>query len=198
MECIVSCSLIGQLCLGGPDYSSCTVNSHAGIGIVKKLILWCLLPLLRLLKKSTLDYIKRVSTNFILIFTSLCRCYVFFWTVTVYMILIIWVFFSFLSSLSQTGNKLEWSFVCAFNTDKQTKHLSHLRFVSRTADQIFLPQIFEFFIHVIFYVIKHYIFVSFSFVSLYFVTWHMIIIIHVFKSNTFALPCFDSTEQYLI
>ena len=189
----LSCSLIGQLCVGGPDYSSCTVNSHASIGIVKKFILWCLLPLLRLLEQSTLDYLKRVSTNLILIFTSLCRCYVIFWSVTFYVILIIWVLFSFLSSLSQMGNKLEWSFVCAFNTDKQTTHLSHLRFVSRTADQIFLAQILEFFIHVIFYVIKHYVFVSFSFMSLYFVTWRMII--HVFKSNIFAQLCFDSTEQ---
>ena len=28
---LLSCSLIGQLCVGGPDYSDCTVNSHAGI-----------------------------------------------------------------------------------------------------------------------------------------------------------------------
>ena len=139
---LLSCSLIGQLCVGGPDYSNCTVNSHAGIGIVKKLILWCLLLLLRLLEQSSLDYVKRFSTNLILMFTSLCRFYVFFWSVTFYVILIIWVLFSFLSSLSQTGNKLEWSFVCSFNTDKQMKHLSHLRFVSCTTDQIFLAQIF--------------------------------------------------------
>lgn len=34
---LLSCSLISQLCVGGPDYSNCTVNSHAGIGIVKKI-----------------------------------------------------------------------------------------------------------------------------------------------------------------
>lgn len=104
---LLSCSLIVQLCVGGPDYSNCTVNSHAGIGIVKKFILWCLLLLLRLLEQSSLDYVKRFSTNLILMFTSLCRCYVFFWSVTFYVILIIWVLFSFLSSLSQMGNKLE-------------------------------------------------------------------------------------------
>ena len=55
--------------------------------------------------------------------------------------------------------------MCAFNTDKQLmKHLSHLRFVSHTADFL-CTNLYEFFIHVIFYVIKHDIFVSFSFMS---------------------------------
>ena len=193
---LLSCSLIGQLCVGGPDYSNCTVNSHAGIGIiVKKLILWCLLPLLRLLEHSSLDYVKRFSTNLILMFTSLCRCYVFFWSVTFYVILIIWVLFSFLSSLSQTGNKLEWSFVCSFNTDKQSDETSLTLKVCKLYDwsNFSCTNLYKFFFHVIFYVIKHYIFVSFSFMSLYCVTWHMII--HVFKSSAFAKLCFDSTEQ---
>lgn len=44
----------------------------------------------------------------------------------------------FLSSLSQTGNKLEWGFVRAFNTNKQMQGLSLFRFVSFTVDQMFL------------------------------------------------------------
>lgn len=121
---LLSCSLIGQLCVGGPDYSNCTVNSHAGIGIVKKLILWCLLPSLRLLEQSSLDYVKRFSTNLILMFTSLCRCYVFFWSVTLCDSNNLSAFFPFF--LHSHRREISWSgALCVHSTQTSRWNISH-------------------------------------------------------------------------
>lgn len=61
---------------------------------------------------------------------------------------------SFLFSLSETGNKLEWGFVRAVSVDQPKKGLSHLRVVCFTFQQIFLTQII---IHEVFILIISYI-----------------------------------------
>ena len=61
---------------------------------------------------------------------------------------------SFLYSLSETGNKLEWGFVRAVSIDQQKKGLLHLRVVCFTFHQIFLTQII---IHEVFILIISYV-----------------------------------------
>ena len=70
--------------------------------------------------------------------------------------ILIRVLLSFLFSLLESGNKLEWGFVRAGSIDQQKKGLSHLRMVCFTFHQIFLTQIIihEVFIHIISYVTR--------------------------------------------
>ena len=68
--------------------------------------------------------------------------------------ILIRVLLSFLFSLSETGNKLEWGFVRAVSIDQQKKGLSHLRVVCFTFHQIFLTQII---IHEVFVLIISYV-----------------------------------------
>lgn len=68
--------------------------------------------------------------------------------------ILIRVLLSFLFSLSETGNKLEWGFVRAVSIDQQKKGFSHLRVVSFTFHQFFLAQII---IHEVFILIMSYV-----------------------------------------